>query len=441
MRVQSILILIPSIIGFFWYFAYVIFAPKNAVTRKLMRLIFILSSFFLCGFLSADPESKLMLHFTLFEQVFALAIVPCMLSYIYALNGKKIRSAFHRLCNMVPIIHLIVGIESVYTAGYYEAVKVFMDANSAHGPLFPYLDDKGLMVFYAGYTYMFGTFLLINFTLYAINMMTCVISGDCSMTDVLRFFFKKNYRMNIVPAQYLLLLIILLIIVPALLLGRRCYVDSLMATLAACILLAFLVFMIGYVGSAGTEKRQSISGLAERIRFGGSAPEEVPVPVMTENSDDTSDSQRVIASSVDDVEDSMRSGGLSAQDVTAEGFLFREAFGVEFEKFMLTEKMFLKRDLTLGHAADGLGVAKDELSVYMDTIYGMTFSNYLNMLRVDFAEQYILDHDDATQKEIALACGYSGASAFNSAFSKLTGVTPKIWKDRYSEMIRRKRTI
>ena len=121
----------------------------------------------------------------------------------------------------------------------------------------------------------------------------------------------------------------------------------------------------------------------------------------------------------------------------APGELFDESFGVEFENFMLEKKMFLRNELTLGIVSEHLGVSKDVLCVFMDSTYGMSFSNYVNMLRVEYAEQYILDHDDATQKEIALACGYSSASAFNSAFSKLTGVTPKIWKDRYMEMSRR----
>jgi AraC-like DNA-binding protein len=55
------------------------------------------------------------------------------------------------------------------------------------------------------------------------------------------------------------------------------------------------------------------------------------------------------------------------------------------------------------------------------------------MLRIRYAEKYIMQHDDVTQKDIALACGFSGASSFNSAFSKQNGVTPKIWKDRQLE--------
>ena len=117
-----------------------------------------------------------------------------------------------------------------------------------------------------------------------------------------------------------------------------------------------------------------------------------------------------------------------------------ESFESEFERFMLERKMYLRRDLSLSHAAEWLGVEKVKLSDYMERTYGMSFMSYLNMLRIDYAELYILGHGDVTQKDIALACGFSGASAFNTTFSKLTGVTPKIWKDRYSEMAKRRMT-
>ena len=66
----------------------------------------------------------------------------------------------------------------------------------------------------------------------------------------------------------------------------------------------------------------------------------------------------------------------------------------------------------------------------------MSFQNYINMLRISYAEKYLMSHDRVTQNEIAMECGFSGASSFNSAFSKKNGVTPKIWKDRQLELLK-----
>ena len=114
----------------------------------------------------------------------------------------------------------------------------------------------------------------------------------------------------------------------------------------------------------------------------------------------------------------------------------RETIGVKLEKYVVEDKLYLKHDLTLNNVADKLGVFKDELSDYINYRYDMSFQNYINMLRISYAEKYLMSHDRVTQNEIAMECGFSGASSFNSAFSKKNGVTPKIWKDRQLELLK-----
>lgn len=440
MRIQSLLILIPCLAGFFWFLAYLFFAPRNDVFKKARRFIAVLSLFFLFGFLSADPESRLMLHFTLFEQVCALAIVPCFISYIKECRGEKASGYFYRFCSILPVLHFIVGVESVFSAGFEDCVRLFLYSNTLQGPVFAFMENRSQAVFYACYTYVFGTFLIMSFLLFATNMMACAINGTCRPKNVFGFFFKGQ-RCEIVPVQYFLTVIILLTIIPALLLGRRCYVNSVLMTVSACLFLASLLSLIAFVGTAGQQKKQSLKGLLKSMRFG--------------------DYPDTAAPSADVVADVSESGGYSEPSSAAQGVAgsgspvnippvdfadafydepLGESFDSEFERFMLGRKMYLRRDLSLSHAAEWLGVEKVKLSDYMERTYGMSFMSYLNMLRIDYAELYILGHGDVTQKDIALACGFSGASAFNTTFSKLTGVTPKIWKDRYSEMAKRRMT-
>ena len=114
----------------------------------------------------------------------------------------------------------------------------------------------------------------------------------------------------------------------------------------------------------------------------------------------------------------------------------RESIGLKLDKYLVEEKLYLKHDITLVYVADKLGVFKEDLSDYISYSYGMSFQNYINMLRITYAEKYLMTHDRATQNEIAVECGFSGASSFNSAFSKKNGVTPKIWKDRQLELLK-----
>ena len=357
----------------------------------------------------------------MFEQVCALAIVPCFISYIKECRGEKVSGYFYRFCSILPVLHFIVGVESVFSAGFEDCVRLFLYSNTLQGPVFAFMENKSQAVFYACYTYVFGTFLIMCFLLFATNMMACAINGTCRPRNVFGFFFKGQ-RCEIVPVQYFLTVIILLTIIPALLLGRRCYVNSVLMTVSACLFLASLLSLIAFVGTAGQQKKQSLNGLFKSMRFGGYPDAATP--------------------SADVVADVSESGGYSESSSASQGVAGSgpSVMDKKFERFMLERKMYLRRDLSLSHAAEWLGVEKVKLNDYMERTYGMSFMSYLNMLRIDYAELYILGHGDVTQKDIALACGFSGASAFNTTFSKLTGVTPKIWKDRYSEMAKRRMT-
>lgn len=98
-----------------------------------------------------------------------------------------------------------------------------------------------------------------------------------------------------------------------------------------------------------------------------------------------------------------------------------------FQTLMLNEQLFLQPSLTLGDVADRLHTNKTYVSKMVNNSYNLGFPELLNTLRIDYAEQYILNHRDARQEEIARACGFLSASSFNNIFKKITGVTPKVW--------------
>ena len=77
--------------------------------------------------------------------------------------------------------------------------------------------------------------------------------------------------------------------------------------------------------------------------------------------------------------------------------------------------------------ADKLGTNKFYVSKLVNNAYNLGFPELINILRVDYAEQYILNHRDAKQEEIARECGFLSASSFNTTFKKVTGMTPKVW--------------
>jgi YesN/AraC family two-component response regulator len=98
-----------------------------------------------------------------------------------------------------------------------------------------------------------------------------------------------------------------------------------------------------------------------------------------------------------------------------------------FQHLMVEEKIFLQPKLTLNDVADMLESNTTYISKMVNNAYNLGFPELVNTLRIDYAEQYILNHKGAKQDEIATRCGFLSASSFNTIFKRITGVTPKIW--------------
>ncbi len=104
----------------------------------------------------------------------------------------------------------------------------------------------------------------------------------------------------------------------------------------------------------------------------------------------------------------------------------------QFQHLMIEGQLFLQPSITLEDVAKRMGTNKTYVSKMVNSTYNQSFPELLNTLRIDYAEQYLLEHRDAKQKDIAKACGFLSASAFNSMFKKVTGLTPKMWLSTYS---------
>ncbi len=431
MKIQAVFLFIPCVASFFWFLSFVLFSPKGSSYRKVSQFLLVFSLFLLFTILSLDNDAFMLMHFTLFKQVTALMMIPYFFKYIKSLEGKKPSGIFYNVLSVVPYLQLVVGIESVFSIGYENAVGILIDSYTFQGPMFPYLPDRSQILFYACYTYMFKTLLLADFMFFSINLMKCAVSGVCNFRQVMDFLFRRR-KAPVKPVQYFMALLLFLIVVTALILGRDNSLDTIPLTALGSILVALFLSMVAFVGTAGTQEYQSIPGLLNAVRFGREfEDEDLGLEDVGIASDSGSDIENGIGRKTE--EPAFR---ISDQEKEESLDKLRETIGVKLEKYVVEDQLYLKHDLTLSYVADKLGVFKDELSDYINYRYDMSFQNYINMLRITYAEKYLMSHDRVTQNEIAMECGFSGASSFNSAFSKKNGVTPKIWKDRQLELLK-----
>ena len=93
---------------------------------------------------------------------------------------------------------------------------------------------------------------------------------------------------------------------------------------------------------------------------------------------------------------------------------------------MQSEQSYLQPDLTLPKLAESVGCSVNHLSQVINSGLGVSFFDYLNKHRIDYAKELLGEHDSHRQAilNIAFAAGFNSNSAFYAAFRKCSGQTP-----------------
>lgn len=63
-------------------------------------------------------------------------------------------------------------------------------------------------------------------------------------------------------------------------------------------------------------------------------------------------------------------------------------------------------------------------------LFGKTFTEYINHVRIAYAQQLLINSNDSIA-EIAEKCGYHDACYFSRIFSKLTGISPLVFRQNH----------
>lgn len=80
-------------------------------------------------------------------------------------------------------------------------------------------------------------------------------------------------------------------------------------------------------------------------------------------------------------------------------------------------------DISLELMADKLNLTRSYLSTYFREKTGMTFTDYLNELRISRAKEMLLD-SEARIQEVAMRIGYHNVNSFIRMFKRISGQTP-----------------
>lgn len=93
-------------------------------------------------------------------------------------------------------------------------------------------------------------------------------------------------------------------------------------------------------------------------------------------------------------------------------------------KKLLKEIQKSYNEIDFSKAANIMGLSESYFSRYFHKMSGMTFSRYLNTIRVEKAIE-LLKEEKYSVTEISIRCGFDTIRHFNRTFKEITGRTPK----------------
>lgn len=96
------------------------------------------------------------------------------------------------------------------------------------------------------------------------------------------------------------------------------------------------------------------------------------------------------------------------------------------ETLMSEKKIYLHKDLKITDIAKEIGICRTYVSNCINNT-GLSFSDYINSMRVDYAKKLMNGNPDIKMFMVADESGFSSEQSFYRNFKKFTGTTPQKW--------------
>ena len=110
----------------------------------------------------------------------------------------------------------------------------------------------------------------------------------------------------------------------------------------------------------------------------------------------------------------------------------------QLQEAIVQRKLYLNPGLTIIDLACECGTNLTQLSLLLNKELGLSFRDYINHCRIQYAALPLLEDEEAGHKieEVALLSGFGSTATFYRAFAKEKGMAPQQWQ----ESIRKSRT-
>jgi YesN/AraC family two-component response regulator len=109
----------------------------------------------------------------------------------------------------------------------------------------------------------------------------------------------------------------------------------------------------------------------------------------------------------------------------------KEEYTNRIKEVLEVKKVYLNSKVTLSQLAKSVDMSPHDLSYVVNNEWDLNFNELLNSYRVNEAKKLLQDerYDVATMFAIAIDSGFNSESSFYTVFKKMTGKSPKRYRD------------
>ena len=433
---NTLLIFLPVSGCLFWLFFNTLAARRTSTFWILSFLLLDLLLYFITDSCYADPSTSpdILVHTSILAQFTAPCIIPLILMYFHRLEKRKPFRPVQYAWLVAPVILLTAAIALTDVCGKAE-VAAFLDKLYSQGPSAATPYHGTLLGSYYLWTAVAFRVVLGTELLAAVAYMVRYVVKSKVKFKHLQGFLRKGEHIRMSELQLFNLLLPAVLIVVKISFLRGFLADHVWVAVLLAILMTMSMFIFSYCALLGEREAITLVQLQHVLvyNYNSSIKGLVTEELMEELMEDAE--QEALQRLQNKIGENLQMETMAPRELAqVKEKLFQtmastwdDSLLTRFQALILNDQLFLQPSLSLGDIAEKLHTNKTYVSKLVNNTYNMSFPELLNILRIDYAEQYILNHPEAKQAEIAQACGFLSASSFNNMFKKVTGLTPKMW--------------
>ena len=435
---EILISIVPVSAALFCLLQNIFLSPKTSTFPVFQFLLFCVAVFLLADSLYVFPGiSNDVLSYARMVKLFvAPSLVPLAWMYLNKVNRDKRFAPVHYLWLVLPVFSLILGLLLHFLAGP-DHISHFIGDLYENGFSAAFKHEGDAVYIYYVFTVIIFRALVAIEVLAAIGyMLWFMVREKMGIGDLYRFCFKGS-RCSVLELQMFNFILPALLVLAKTVLYTSLLQEHVWISAVISALVTLCILNCSFTALFVARRSVTLKNMRQVMVYNYNSGNKAGIVEFTQ--EDLLD--EADEAGLRRLKDKI-SGRLPKESAREEGNsdavteqLFATMAGTwdegsllsRFQNLMLKEKIFLQPSISLVEIADKLHTNKTYVSKLVNQTYNMGFPELLNTLRIDYARQYILNHRQAKQNEIAEACGFLSASTFNSIFKKVTGVTPKMW--------------